>query len=313
LIPHQETRDLPQITDFFGEGSPPTDAAFRHIIESSRTEPRQARELVESLWRKTAPYLEQGIPNRLRFEFHACFWEMYLTEVLLDQKLPVIATEKRRHRARKGPDIQVGSVEAWFEAIAATAGEGTDAVPGYSFEDVAPVPHEAFKLRLTAAIQEKLRKHQRYLRKGLVNGSEPFVIAVNGGAVPHVYQESFPPRIVCVLFPFGPEAIRFDLRTNTFGDSYFTYQGEVKKKSGASIPTTFFEQEESRGISAVVYSSAEAFNCGGVPGCDLILVHNPLALAPLPRGFLGVGHEWWRGGDRLVRHAHNAPAVAEAS
>jgi len=251
---------MPQIIDLFGEGPPPTDAAFRHIIESSRPEPRQARELMESLWRKTAPYLEQGIPNRLRFEFHACFWEMYLTAVLLDQKLPVIATENRRHRAGKGPDIQVGSVEAWFEATAATAGEGPDAVPGYSFEDFAPVPDEAFKLRLTAAIQEKLCKYQQYLRKGLVNESEPFVIAVNGGAVPHVYQESFPPRIVGVLFPFGPEAIRFDLRINTFGDSYFTYQGEVRKKSGASIPTTFFEQQESRGISPVVYSTAEAFN-----------------------------------------------------
>ena len=43
------------------------------------------------------------------------------------------------------------------------------------------------------------------------------------------------------------------------------------------------------------------------------LVHNPLAMSPLPRGFLGVGHEWWRDGDRLVRHDHNAPAVVEAS
>jgi hypothetical protein len=34
--------------------------------------------------------------------------------------------------------------------------------------DFAPVPDESFKLRLTAAIQEKLRKYQQYLRKGLV-------------------------------------------------------------------------------------------------------------------------------------------------
>lgn len=304
---------MPPIIDLFGEGPPPTDIAFRRIVESARAVPREARELIETLWLKTSPYLERGIPNRLRFELHACFWEMYLTAVLLDQKLPVILTEKRRHRAGKGPDIQVGSVEAWFEAMAATAGEGPDAVPGYSFEDFAPVPDEAFKLRLTAAIQEKLRKYQHYLGKGLVNPSEPFVIAVNGGAVPHVYQESFPPRIVCALFPFGHEVIRFDLRTNTFGDSYFTYQGAVTKKSGVAIPTTFFEQEESRGISAVVYSTAEAFNCRAVPGADLTLVHNPLATSPLPRGFLAIGQEWWRDGERLVRHDHNVTAGAEAT
>ncbi len=175
------------------------------------------------------------------------------------------------------------------------------------------MPDEAFKLRLTATIREKLLKYEQYLNKGFVSDSEPFVIAVNGGAVPHVYQESFPPRIVSVLFPFGPEAIRFDLRTNTFGDSYFTYQGEVRKKNGTLIPTAFFEQEASRGISAVVYSTAEAFNCRGGSGCDLTLVHNPLATSPLPRGYLRVGHEWWRDGGNLLRHDHNPPAVAEAS
>lgn len=304
---------MSKIIDLLGNGPTPTDAACRHIIESSRREPQEARALIESLWRKTAPYLEDGIPNRLRFELHSCFWEIYLAAVLLEQKLPVAANEVRRHQRGKGPAIQVGSVEAWFEAIAATAGKGPDAVPGYSFGECAPVPDEAFKLRLTAAIQEKLIKYRQYLNKGLVSESEPFVIAVNGGAVPHVYQEIFPPRIVSVLFPFGPEAVRFEPRTNTFGDSYFTYQGEVRKKSGASIPTTFFEQEASRGINAVVYSIAEAFNCGGVPGCDLTLVHNTLATTPLPREYLRVGHEWWRDGDHLVRHDHNPPALAQGS
>jgi hypothetical protein len=32
-----------------GEGPPPTDAAFRHIVESTRPEPREAMALIESL------------------------------------------------------------------------------------------------------------------------------------------------------------------------------------------------------------------------------------------------------------------------
>ena len=79
---------MPQIAEIFRDGPPPTDAAFLHIIESPRPEPKQTRELIESLWRKTAPYVEDGIPNRLRFEFHATFWEIYLTAVLLDPKAP---------------------------------------------------------------------------------------------------------------------------------------------------------------------------------------------------------------------------------
>jgi type I restriction enzyme S subunit len=303
---------LSQIIEVFGAGPTPTDAGFLHIIESPRPETKQARALLETLWQKTAPFLERGIPNRLRFELHPTFWEMYLTAVLLDQGLPVMANERRRHRGGKGPDIQVGAVEAWFECIAATAGEGPDAVPGYSFEGFAPVPDEAFKLRLTAAIREKFLKHQEYLSKGLVSESEPFVIAVNGGAVPHAYQEIVPPRIIGALFPLGPEAIRFDLRTNTFGDSYFTHQAGITKKSGVSIPTSFFEQEESRGISAVLYSTAEVFNCRGTLRTDPLLIHNPLAGAPLPRGYLRIGRECWRDGKHLVIHDHNAAQAAEA-
>ena len=120
-------------------------------------------------------------------------------------------------------------------------------------------------------------------------------------------------RIIGVLFPFGPEAIRFDLRTNTFGDSFFTYQAEIKKKSGAVDPDDLFEQEESCGISAVLYSTVEAFNCGEVFGSELILVHNPLATAPLPRGYLRIGRECWREGNQLVIYDHRAPRIAEAS
>jgi len=297
---------MPQTVDLFGDGPTPTDSAFRHILESSRPEPRKAGELVRSLWRKTEPYLEGGIPNRLRYEFHACFWEMYLTASLLDRNLPVTANSERRYQNGKGPDVQVGTVAAWIEAIVATAGTGPDAVPGYSFGQVALVPDEAFKLRLTAAISEKLGKYRRYLTNGIVTESEPFVIAVSGAAVPYVHQDVFPGRIIAALFPFGPEAVLFDRRTNTLGDSYFTYQADIKKKNGTSIPTTFFEQEDSRGISAVIYSVADAFNFPDVLGADLTLIHNPQAASPLPRGFLGVGHEWWQDGDNLVRRDHNS-------
>ena len=304
---------MSKTVDLFGNGPTATDAAFRHISESSRAEPQEARALIESLWRKTANYLEDGIPNRLRFELHSCFWEMYLAAVLLDQKLPVAANDIRRHQGGKGPDIQVGSVEAWFEATAATAGEGPDAVPGYSFEGFAPVPDEPFKLRLTAAVQEKFRKFQHYINKGLVSESEPFVIAVNGGGVPHVYQESFPPRIVCVLFPFGAGGDTLRPSDKHVWRELFHVPRRGQEKERRSIPATFFEQEASHGISTVLYSTAEAFNCGGVLGYDLTLVHNPLATSPLPRGLIRVGHEWWRDGDHLVRHDHNPPAAAEAS
>jgi hypothetical protein len=298
-----ESLTMPEQIELFGEGAPARDAAFLHIVESTRPEPKRARDLIDSLWRQTAAYLERGIPNRMRFEFHACFWEMYLAAILLDHQLQVVSREKRSHSS-KGPDIQVGNVDAWFEAIAAAAGEGPDAVPGYSFGKVARVPDEQFKLRLMGAIQTKFLIYQSYLSKGWVKESEPFVIAVNAGDIPHVHQELPLPRIISAVFPFGYEVVRFDVQTNAYVDSHFTHQGDVRKKSGASVPTTYFEQEPSRGISAIVYATADAFNCRGMPGADFILTHNPLATAPLPRGFLPVGRECWRDGKELVIHDH---------
>jgi hypothetical protein len=59
-------------------------------------------------------------------------------------------------------------------------------------------------------------------------------------------------RFLSVLFPFGPEAIRFDLHTNIFGETYFTHQGANTKKCGVAIPTTFLNCGESRGIESSI-------------------------------------------------------------
>jgi len=56
----------------------------------------------------------------------------------------------------------------------------------------------------------------------------------------------------------------------------------------------------------VIYSNADACNYPRVLGDDLIVVHNPLAISPLPRGFLHVGRECWREDKTLVIHTHDA-------
>ena len=85
--------------------------------------------------------------------------------------------------------------------------------------------------------------------------------------------------------------------------------GEGRDRT-SRLDRSFFEQEESRGISAVLYSTSEAFNCYGIAGSELMLIHNPLATSPLPRGYLRIGRECWREGNRLVIHDHNGPAEA---
>src|SRR5271165_1159533 len=115
--------------DLFDDASA-RDQMYRHILESSHPVPQKSREFVNSLWSKTVDLLGGDLKQRVRFEFHACFWEMYLAAILLDQNKPIVPLAERRFRL-KGPDIQVGQVPTWFEAIVATTGTGTDAVPDY--------------------------------------------------------------------------------------------------------------------------------------------------------------------------------------
>ena len=75
--------------------------------------------------------------------------------------------------------------------------------------------------------------------------------------------------------------------------------GHTPKLKGATVPTTFFEDPGSHGISAVLYSTADPFNYPNVPGADFLLVHNPWASARLPEGYLRIGEECWSEGDRL--------------
>ena len=141
-----------------------------------------------------------------------------------------------------------------------------------------------------------------------MHASEPYVIAVNGGAVPHVYSAGFPLRIVGVLFSFGPETVSLPAHQH-LRRQLLHASGRDYEKDWRLGPDNVFRAGGVARISAVVYSTAEEFNCRGNFGAGLILIHNPMAAAPLPRGYLPVGRECWREGNKLVPHDHDVPAA----
>ncbi len=288
---------------FFRAGSAP-DLIYCHINESQDPQVREAKEYMERTWEAYRDYVDPRLPERALTEFHACFWEIYLAAALLRLGLPITREADRRHPKNHGPDIQVGNVQAWIEAKAVEQGNGPDPVPDWCFGEGREVPDDEIKLRLSDALAVKLEAYRKWLEKGVVLDSQPFVIAVNAGLLPYVHAESTIPRIITVLFPFGFEAVPFDLSANKAGDRFFTYSAHIQKKSGAKVCTSYFDQEETKGISGVLYSAANAVNRPDVPGREFIFVHNPKASSPLPRGFVPIGRECWVEGTELVIKAH---------
>ena len=107
------------MTDFFGEPDP-NDSTYRLLENSTEPDIVDARQFVNTLWHETEAHLDSHVRSRAARQFHQAFWELYLCTALLDLRLSVTPRESRRRRD-EGPDLQVGDVEAWCEAIAVTA------------------------------------------------------------------------------------------------------------------------------------------------------------------------------------------------
>lgn len=242
------------------------------------------------------PYLDEGRANVApRDGEHALFWEAYLVAALLDRG-HALAQRSTKRKRNGGPDIQIGNVNAWVEAVTATRGTGPDAVPEIDTDPKSParvVPDRQILLRITNAIDDKLKAFGRYRRKGWVGADEPFVIAVNGAAVPTARLESTVPRIVRAVLGIGQLVVTIDRRTLRAVDEHHAAMPAVRKESGSSVETVLFRDARYAGISAVVWGTADVWNRPDFFGRDLVVVHNPYASNPLPRGWFREGVEFW--------------------
>ena len=268
------------------------DEDYKNLSPPCAERLRGDQEYIESLWEYVCPYLSADLPVRAVHQFHPVFWEMYLTAAMLDRGLLVVPSERRRFR-RKGPDLQVGDDPVWIEAVAVSRGISNDAVsespPGVAVE----VPDDGIKLRLLSGIRDKLLKHDHYVQRGIVHMHEPFVIAINAGRVPSASLERQIPRVIRTLLPIGDESIQINCRTGCARSAGYTFQGSVRRASGAVIATTLFQDQASAGLSAVIYSADDVLNRPSVHGDSFTVIHNPMARNPIQARWLPCSREWF--------------------
>ncbi len=291
------------MNNFFLDGTS-SDPLYRQLRDDSGTIVFEAREFTNDLWKCTSDYVDLDIKTSARDQFHSRFWEMYLIATLRKRGFPVVKREFRRFKS-KGPDIQVGNVITWFEAIAVIAGNGPDAVPEINQRSkVAPdVSQSKIMLRLTAGLQVKNDQYRKYRHDNIIKENEPFIIALNAALIPHLHHalDLHIPWIVKSVFLIGHEVLQ--LKKGKVVGNYHQFQDAIVKENGTPIEKNFFEQPESKGVSAVLYSTANVSGYRDL-GNDFILVHNPNARAPIPRGFLPFGSEYWLENNDLICKIH---------
>lgn len=275
-----------------------TDPAYEALRRPPNGHCARCRGQFLELWKLTAPFLDRELIDRARSSLHSAYWEMQVAAGLLDAGVTLVPRDQRSPR-NAGPDLLSATPYVWIEAIAVQAGKGEDAVPTPPERVAYSVPDDQILLRIIQAIDAKRGKREDYIARGWVRESDPYVVAINSGNLPNGKSELPLPRIVRAVFPFGHYAVSMDVSTGSITRGFFQHRDAIVKKSGASVETTLFENPAFAGISACLYSVADAFNPPVSMAHSLVLVHNPLATVPLARESLRGLMQYWREGDEL--------------
>lgn len=147
--------------------------------------------------------------------------------------------------------------------------------------------------RLTSALKTKTDNYQKYLQqnpdhKNPDRSTTPFVIAINDvrlRSAHGLYPPTSLPLIVHAVLPVGGYGMIEDVATGQEIVPWrLQWRAQVPKRNGKPVPTDIFLDQAYGCVSAVIYCwTLEARENG------IVVVHNPRATNPLPRGlFPGV-------------------------
>ena len=208
---------------------------------------------------------------RLLGKFQARAWELRLGWALRDLGF---AFRWGGH----GPDFSVSAEKPFhIEAVAPAATEALTSNYEVARNWATTVPVNEIVLRYTGSIFSKLDTYSRYVARGMIRATDPYVIALSGANIPQASLSGSPfPWVLLPLFAIG--------------------QKERRTSTGGRVSCDIFLESGQRQLSALIFAPHHIKNrpehSGRPPGDDFLVVHNPHATNPLPRGTISRGREW---------------------
>jgi hypothetical protein len=198
--------------------------------------------------------------------------------------------------SRDGPDFLVKHEEKkiWVEVICPEPMGVPEDWLTNALGKVINFPHEAILLRWTAAIKEKTEKllgyagrdQTGYVARGVVASGDSYVIAVNGrrlrGAFNALAGISQHPFAVEAVFAVGPYQIKIDRASMKATGGGHQHRPSIAKPKGSAVPAYSFLDPAFRAVSAIWATDLD--DCSVLGNLkSMALVHNPLAINPIPR------------------------------
>ena len=257
----------------------------------------KAEKHVEELYQLSRHCLDSNFAVEIMHQFRPRYAEMYFASAIIERFL-----EKVSHEGNAGPDFYLNKLDGWAEVVTPNDGakENPSSIPGFKDKIVSERPSDQIILRLAQAFTDKSKKLKSYIDRGLISSNQPGIICISGGAFSEnlvIYKVGDFPEIVKTLLPIGNRQFRFNLTSNDIEDIGFQYRDSISKKARKKeldIDVGFFLQKEHEHISAVIFSSARPDYPIERPkwGSDFHTIHNPLAVCPLPQGYINCGLEY---------------------
>ncbi len=276
----------------------PSDDLYRTIRDENRPRVAELKYYMENLWKIYYPYSDTDFRLQLAHDFHARFWEMYLTCTLISKSFNVVPKRKRS----EGPDILIeeSSQCIFIEAIAPSEGynENLDKVPKLKSNDATHIPDTEIILRYSGSIADKYKKYHTYLNHRIISPRDSYVIALNSckidAAIVDQTTTTDIPRIMKAVLPIGYKQVQISRLSAPVVNWTYQYRPNIYRKSGSAVPTDLFLRPEYANLSGIIYSRSDVANHATQMGDDLIFIHNPKSTQNgVPRGYFKFGIEYF--------------------
>ena len=242
------------------------------------------------------PNLVQQVTSGNEQEFWAHIWEAMLYRHLSDLRF-----EFRQGGVKKagqlGPDFGVlhDGKTIWIEAVTPSP-EGIPAEylrpPKVGEVKSGSIPNEQILLRWTSVLKDKRDRLQSYLERGIIADTDCTVVAVNACCLSDFAWNdlgvSRMPFAVEATFPVGPIAVPITADGRIAGEATRTTRRSIQKPNGAPVRTDNFLDARYANVSAIMGCNRKDM----LKDLSLTVVHNPLALVPLPREIFGASKEF---------------------
>ena len=272
----------------FSDSSKSSSLAYERVLNAANEHFRTAKAHCEDLWSDFSEYADRHFLDEFPVNFHQRWFEMYLTVSLIRAGLAV-------ESQNSGPDVflTIGERRVWIEAVCVTEGQvgKPDSVPPLELGKAGDVAIKQYVTRIRNSLDEKAKKFETYLEKGLVGHDDVLVIAVNGGQIPFLSAD----LSVCMmrsLYGVGDIILSLNRHTGRIVDSDRQHLEKIEKASGAEIGVQPFVDGSMDHVSAVLSSWANAFMRPSTLGGDFVLYPNLSCSNHWVRSLLPVAEEW---------------------